>query len=144
MEAEHNNLGLVLSGGGVRGVAHIGAIQALLEHDIAPDVVSGSSAGAVVGALYCNGYSPEEMLDFFKKTPLFHINKFAFSKPGFIDTDIITTMPEDAVTTILGMTPLNRLGSPEEIAYAVAFLASDQAAFITGQVLGVDGGIAMM
>lgn len=87
MEAEHNNLGLVLSGGGVRGVAHIGAIQALLEHDIAPDVVSGSSAGAVVGALYCNGYSPEEMLDFFKKTPLFHINKFAFSKPGFIDTD---------------------------------------------------------
>ncbi|MDX1436271.1 MAG: 3-oxoacyl-[acyl-carrier-protein] reductase [Anaerolineales bacterium] len=64
--------------------------------------------------------------------------------PGFIDTDIITSMPEEAVTTILGMTPLGRLGTPQEIAYAVAFLASDQAAFITGQVLGVDGGIAMM
>lgn len=80
-------LGLVLSGGGVRGVAHIGVIKALLEHDLKPTVVSGSSAGAVVGALYCNGYSPDEMLGFFKKTSLFNVNKFAFSKPGFIDTD---------------------------------------------------------
>lgn len=78
---------MVLSGGGVRGVAHIGVIKALLENKIQPQVVSGSSAGAVVGALYCNGYSPEEMLEFFKVIPLFQINRFAFSKPGFIDTD---------------------------------------------------------
>lgn len=87
MNAIKNNLGLVLSGGGVRGIAHIGVIKALLEHNINPNIVSGSSAGAVVGALFCNGYNPEEMLEFFKKTPLFHLNKFAFSKPGFIDTD---------------------------------------------------------
>ena len=87
MNGKKKNLGLVLSGGGVRGIAHIGVIKALLEHNINPDIVSGSSAGAVVGALFCNGYNPEEMLDFFKKTPLFHLNKFAFSKPGFIDTD---------------------------------------------------------
>ena len=80
-------LGLVLSGGGVRGIAHIGAIKALEENGIIADVVSGSSAGAVVGALYCNGYTPEEMIDFFKLTPIFNLNKFAFSKPGFIDTD---------------------------------------------------------
>lgn len=79
--------GLVLSGGGVRGVAHIGVIKALLESNIVPDVVSGSSAGAVVGALYCNGYTPEEMLEFFKLIPLFQVNKFALMKPGFIDTD---------------------------------------------------------
>ena len=87
MKLENNKLGLVLSGGGVRGVAHIGVIKALLEHGIEPDIVSGSSAGSVVGALYCNGYSPEQMMDFFNKTSLFKINKFAFSKPGFIDTD---------------------------------------------------------
>jgi len=80
-------LGLVLSGGGVRGIAHIGVIKALSEHGIEPDLVSGTSAGAVVGALYCNGFSPEQMMEFFKQIPLFHINKFAFSKPGFIDTD---------------------------------------------------------
>ncbi|MGI9530633.1 patatin-like phospholipase family protein [Lutimonas sp.] len=79
--------GLVLSGGGVRGVAHIGVIKALLEYNIVPDVVSGSSAGAVVGALYCNGYTPEQMLEFFKLIPIFQVNKFALLKPGFIDTD---------------------------------------------------------
>lgn len=80
-------IGLVLSGGGVRGVAHIGAIKALEEHDIHPEIVSGSSAGAVVGALYCGGFSPEEMMTFFRVIPLFHINRLAFKKPGFIDTD---------------------------------------------------------
>ena len=87
MSFRKGKLGLVLSGGGVRGVAHIGVIKALLENGIEPQAVSGSSAGAVVGALYCQGYSPDQMLEFFKLTPLFHINKFAFSKPGFIDTD---------------------------------------------------------
>jgi len=80
-------VGLVLSGGGVRGVAHIGAIKALEEHGIYPNIVSGSSAGAVVGALYCNGFTPDEMMNFFKLIPLFHINRLALRKPGFIDTD---------------------------------------------------------
>lgn len=64
--------------------------------------------------------------------------------PGYVDTDINVNMPAEAKEAILGLTPLGRTGTPEEIAYAVAFLASDQAAYITGQVLAVDGGMAMM
>ncbi len=54
--------GLVLSGGGARGFAHLGVIQALNESRIFPDVISGTSAGAIVGALYADGYSPKEIM----------------------------------------------------------------------------------
>ncbi len=64
--------------------------------------------------------------------------------PGFVNTEILEKMPEGSLETALKMVPLARIGQPEEIGYAVAFLASDQAAYITGQVLGVDGGMAMM
>lgn len=63
---------------------------------------------------------------------------------GYIETDIWANVPEEARQAALSIIPLGRKGQPEEIAYAVAFLASDQAAYITGQVLGVDGGMAMM
>ncbi|EAR00072.1 patatin-like phospholipase family protein [Maribacter sp. HTCC2170] len=81
------NIGLVLSGGGVRGVAHIGAIKALEEHGIFPNHIAGASAGAIVGALYANGNTWEEILDFFKSVQIFKLNKFARNKPGFIDTE---------------------------------------------------------
>lgn len=64
--------------------------------------------------------------------------------PGFIETDILQSMPAGALDAALKLVPLGRLGRPEEVAYAVAFLASDAAAYITGQVLGIDGGMAMM
>jgi 3-oxoacyl-[acyl-carrier protein] reductase len=63
---------------------------------------------------------------------------------GYIDTDIWASVPDEARQAALSIIPLGRKGQPEEIAYAVAFLASDQAGYITGQVLGVDGGMAMM
>jgi len=63
---------------------------------------------------------------------------------GYIETDIWAKVPEELRQGVLNLIPLGRKGQPEEIAYAVAFLASDQAAYITGQVLGVDGGMAMM
>ena len=63
---------------------------------------------------------------------------------GYVETDIWANVPNDIRDNILKLIPLGRKGTPEEIAYAVAFLASDQAAYITGQVLGIDGGMAMM
>ena len=63
--------------------------------------------------------------------------------PGFIDTDMTAAMPEAAKTATLASIPMQRLGAPEDIAKAVAFLASDDAASITGQVIAVDGGMAM-
>ena len=64
--------------------------------------------------------------------------------PGFVDTEILDAMSQETLESALKMVPLGRKGKPEEIAYAAAFLASDQAGYITGQVLGVDGGMAMM
>ncbi|GAB4501103.1 MAG: 3-oxoacyl-[acyl-carrier-protein] reductase [Anaerolineales bacterium] len=64
--------------------------------------------------------------------------------PGFVDTEILNAMPPETLEAALKLVPLGRKAQPEEIAYAAAFLASDQAAYITGQVLGVDGGMAMM
>ena len=63
---------------------------------------------------------------------------------GYVETDIWAGVPEEAKDAILSMIPLDRKGETQEIADAVAFLASEQAAYITGQVLGVDGGITMM
>ena len=63
--------------------------------------------------------------------------------PGFIETDMTAALPEAARTAAQGSIPMNRLGGPEDVAKAAAFLASDDAAYITGQVLAVDGGMAM-
>ena len=63
---------------------------------------------------------------------------------GYIDTDIWATVPEEARQASLSLIPLGRKGQPEEVAYAVSFLASEKAGYITGQVLSVDGGMAMM
>jgi 3-oxoacyl-[acyl-carrier protein] reductase len=64
--------------------------------------------------------------------------------PGFVPTALTVDLPEDLKDTMIKMTPLGRWGKPEEIAYAVAFFASDEAAYVTGQVLSVDGGMMMM
>jgi 3-oxoacyl-[acyl-carrier protein] reductase len=64
--------------------------------------------------------------------------------PGFIPTALTENLPADLKETMMKQIPLGRWGKPEEIASAVAFLASDEAAYITGHILSVDGGMVMM
>ncbi|MEM6629499.1 MAG: patatin-like phospholipase family protein [Bacteroidota bacterium] len=99
---EHYKLGLVLSGGGTRGVAHAGILKVLLAAGIKPQVLSGASAGAIISTLYAGGYSPEEMRDFFKQEDIFDRRKlaFAFPKLGLVDLEAFRELfqayfPED-------------------------------------------------
>ncbi len=64
--------------------------------------------------------------------------------PGFVPTALTINLPAELKDSMMKLIPLSRWGKPEEIAYAVAFFASDEASYITGQVLSVDGGMMMM
>jgi 3-oxoacyl-[acyl-carrier protein] reductase len=63
--------------------------------------------------------------------------------PGYISTELTTALPDELRELILANTPLGRLGEPEDVARAVRFLCSDEAAFVTGEILLVDGGLGM-
>ncbi|MFY9173820.1 MAG: 3-oxoacyl-ACP reductase FabG [Peptococcia bacterium] len=63
--------------------------------------------------------------------------------PGFINTPMVAKMPENVIDMMKGKSPLNRLGEPSEVANLYAFLASDEAAFITGAAISIDGGVVL-
>jgi NTE family protein len=76
--------GIVLSGGGARGFAHLGVLKALEEMEITPGVISGVSAGAIVGVFYADGYSPAEILEMFVEKKLFSLVRFTVPRSGFL------------------------------------------------------------
>ncbi|MCH4830890.1 patatin-like phospholipase family protein [Flavobacterium columnare] len=79
------NIGIVLSGGGSKGLAHAGVLHFLEENKIKPNSISGTSVGAIIAALYAIGKSPLEILEFFRSIYFFHWKHFTFSKAGLID-----------------------------------------------------------
>lgn len=77
-------IGLVLSGGGARGFAHLGVIQAMYESGIHPDIISGTSAGSIIGAMIASGHTPEECLHFFKGKKVLNFARPTMSKKGIM------------------------------------------------------------
>ncbi len=78
-------VGIALSGGGARGIVHIGALQALKENEIIPDLLAGTSAGSLAGAFYASGASTEKMMDFVKDNSLLKLFSFSWAKGGITD-----------------------------------------------------------
>ena len=94
-------IGLVLSGGGAKGLAHIGVIKALEENDIPIDYIAGTSIGAIIGGLYAIGYSPEEMLAEFNSTRFYNYYKGNIPEEQFY---YFKTKPPNAAMFNLGIT----------------------------------------
>ena len=80
-------IGIALSGGGIKGLCHAGALKALEEYGIKPDIISGVSAGAIVGALYCDGYSSDEINAIFANVTFSQFAKIQFPRNGFFQID---------------------------------------------------------
>ena len=78
----NQEIGLVLSGGGARGIAHIGVLKALNELNIHPSVISGTSAGSIIGVLYAMGLSSQEMINFVGHSNLWKFFRFEWSAGG--------------------------------------------------------------
>lgn len=83
----NKTIGLSLSGGGYRGLAHVGVLQFLEEEKIVPSEISGTSAGSIVSCLYALGMPPKEILDFFKSVNLFSWSHFTLTKAGLMDVE---------------------------------------------------------
>lgn len=80
-------LGISLSGGGIRGMAHLGIIQAMEEHGLKPDIISGVSAGAIVGALYADGNSPKDIARFFQEQKFFQLAKVSLPTKSILTSE---------------------------------------------------------
>lgn len=79
-------IGLTLSGGGMRGIAHIAVLKALEEYNLKPDIISGTSAGSIVGAFYSFGKTPDEMMEIVKQTTFFSRSYLKLSRNGIFSS----------------------------------------------------------
>jgi NTE family protein len=108
MAGKKYNIGFVLSGGGARGFAHLGFIQALNEAGIIPDVISGTSAGAIIGALYADGYRPKDILKFLNTGSRLNLMRPVLPREGLLQINGIRKI----LKTNLRATTFNELRIP--------------------------------
>ncbi len=97
---KNKTIGLTLSGGGMRGIAHIAVLQALEEFNLTPAVISGTSAGAIVGAFYAYGKTPSEMMEIVRNETFFSRSTLRISRNGIFNPNFLLTIfskyiPED-------------------------------------------------
>lgn len=94
-------IGLTLSGGGAKGIAHVGVIKALLENNIQPDIISGTSAGSIIGTLYAGGIKPDDMAYAFNNSSFYKIFRLVgmpgagFVKLGYLREQLAAFIPHD-------------------------------------------------
>lgn len=86
MENKKYKLGISLSGGGAKGFAHLGVMQALYDNGIFPDIIAGTSAGALAGVLIADGHEPKEVVSFFEKKAFKQFAQITMPKCGFFHT----------------------------------------------------------
>lgn len=87
-------VGVALSGGGARGMVHVGVLQALEENGIEPQIISGTSAGAIVGAFYAHGFSPEEIRRIASSQSLMRLFSLRIPNTGFIRHTLLRKLME--------------------------------------------------
>lgn len=97
MTKKKHKIGLVLSGGGARGFAHLGVIEALNEAGIFPDVICGTSAGAIVGVLYADGYSPKEILKLTNSNSMLRYMRFTVPRAGLLQISGVVRILKDSL-----------------------------------------------
>ncbi len=101
-------LGITLGGGGARGFVHLGVLQALKEAGMQPDIISGTSAGALVGAMIASGHSPLQCLDFFNEKRIRDFIRPAISRKGFFTMNNL----EELLGEFIGAETFEELETP--------------------------------
>ena len=100
-EPKRNNfdhdIGIALSGGSARGYAHIGVLKALDEHGLSPDIISGTSMGALIGVLYAAGHSPDHILELVKKGKIYNMVSLRLGQNGFFELDAVRRILQDEI-----------------------------------------------
>lgn len=87
-----HQVGIALSGGGTRGVVHIGVLQALEEHGIFPSIIAGTSAGSIVGVMYAHGYTPAEIMTIASERSLIWMFSLRLPNRGFVRHSFLRKM----------------------------------------------------